>query len=283
MKKRRFTLIELLVVIAIIAILAAMLLPALQQAKVRANSTRCVNNLKQCGVVAQTYLDDHRDWWPAGNRNKTIKIKEANLPELEANIYTWNLYKGKYVSLGVADTEKPSPGVFHCPGMDLKSGDPSGAKYPQVYATQYNHNHTNTEALGMAGGSWGLGYSVALPGWNKGRRTYNANAALDQISPSQRVLLCDNLNTVERGAMVGHLYAFEGSDRIHENSTDLGKPYFLHGGRTNLLTVAGNVVNVDVDTFRSDYYFPFFGYGTPVCSRAQAVYLDTGEYYYEKN
>jgi prepilin-type N-terminal cleavage/methylation domain-containing protein len=109
-KTKKFTLIELLVVIAIIAILAGMLLPALNNARARARTASCMSGLKQLGTTAMLYAQDNDDVAPPSLYNKSIP---------------WCGYFNAYIPNKGYD-EAASTNLFFCPGT--RSSDPNAEK-----------------------------------------------------------------------------------------------------------------------------------------------------------
>ncbi len=112
---RGFTLIELLVVIAIIAILAAMLLPALAKAKERAKRMQCVNSLKQMGIAMQMYVGDNNSTYPllkwsaTGSLWYPYEMARFSAPNDASMDTGWE-------NLGLLYITKllPSPEIFYC-------------------------------------------------------------------------------------------------------------------------------------------------------------------------
>ncbi len=131
-RARAFTLVELLVVIAIIAILAAILLPALAAAKEKARTVGCLNNLKQMGIAIHMYANDNEDGLvPVEYSKKNGATYAEGWPTL--------LVLGQYVEAERSPTYyslPATPSVFRCPsGLPAvytfgpsSRDDPEGAK-----------------------------------------------------------------------------------------------------------------------------------------------------------
>ncbi len=150
---KRFTLIELLVVIAIIAILASMLLPALNKARDAAKKTKCLNNLRQQGVAVQQYLGDFGYYPLLGTfkaYNNVDNFGTANWKLLIMPYLTTSTSNLAVTTASWIDKKRLCyTGIFGCPDWMNEKVVPAG---------QLNMDQTNTSNSSYLGGGYGYSY-----------------------------------------------------------------------------------------------------------------------------
>ena len=139
LSRRGFTLIELLVVIAIIAILAAILFPVFAQAREKARTTACMNNMKQLGMGFKMYLDNYDETYPVsgcvGQRASWVYSKDHFVIDVrEGAIFP-------YVK---------TPAAYYCPSDGDEIGQ-ENKKSPTMLSYAMNQNFMNADGRADSG------------------------------------------------------------------------------------------------------------------------------------
>ena len=210
--KRNFTLIELLVVIAIIAILAAMLLPALNKARMTAQNASCVNNMKTMGNAFMMYTSDNDDFMCGTSR----------LPYGDAS--TWKILIGEYMGIkrdptltAELRTAVARHKSFECPvwkpGIMINANArPSMASNNRVYWGGYGYGY-----LGMDGGSSATGYFTG------------PFMKITQVAvPSSTFAIGDSADNVTEAYMIAFIYG-ENTALVPDRHKDFFNVSWLDG------------------------------------------------------